>query len=227
MSDVSGPPGEWCAGIVNGTMRTDTNDAWLARVLARPEPEDPVARRILDAALEQFTLLGLRRSSVDDVAKRAGVSRVTVYRRFQTKDRLVEDTLLRELARFFEQLDAVVAPLPTMRERVVEGFVVALRHTRAHPLFGGLLRLEPEVVLPYLTVQGSPSLFATVDYLTAHLRRAQQVEGRPDEDPRPVAELMVRVAVSFLLNPAGCIEMEDEDQARAFARRYLAPLLDA
>ncbi|MFG2869336.1 TetR/AcrR family transcriptional regulator [Streptomyces sp. NPDC048338] len=208
-------------------MRTDTNDSGLARAIARAEAEDPTARRILDAALEQFTLLGLRRSSVDDVAKRAGVSRVTVFRRFQTKDNLVEATLLRELSRFYQRLDTAVAALPTMEERVVEGFVVALRHTRAHALFGGLLRLEPEVVLPYLTVQGGSTLSATVEYLTGHLRRAQQVEGRPDEDPRPVAELMVRVAVSFLLNPAGCIEMDDEDQARAFARRYLAPLLDA
>ncbi|MFE9056352.1 TetR/AcrR family transcriptional regulator [Streptomyces mutabilis] len=193
----------------------------------RTETEDPVARRILDAALEQFTVFGLRRSSMDDVARRAGVSRVTVYRRFRNKDKLVEQTLLRENGRFFQLLDSAVAPLPTMEERVVEGFVVALRHTRAHPLFGGLLRLEPEVVLPYLTVNGGSTLSTTVEYLTGHLRRAQQAEGRPDDDPRPVAELMVRVAVSFLLNPAGCIEMEDEDQARAFARRYLAPLLNA
>ncbi|MFB8776725.1 TetR/AcrR family transcriptional regulator [Streptomyces broussonetiae] len=206
---------------------TSANDSLLARALAQPETEEKVARRILDAALEQFTIFGLRRSSMDDVAKRAGVSRVTVYRRFQSKDNLVEACLLREGSRFFQQLDAAVAALPTMEERVVEGFVVALRHTRAHPLFGGLLRLEPDVVLPYLTVQGGPSLTATVDYLTAHLRRAQQAEGRPGSDPRPVAELMVRVAVSFLLNPTSCIEMEDDDQARAFARRYLAPLLDA
>ncbi|MFF1926524.1 TetR/AcrR family transcriptional regulator [Streptomyces sp. NPDC058221] len=208
-------------------MRTDTNDPGAAGAIAEPETEDRTALRILDAALEQFTLLGLRRSSVDDVAKRAGVSRVTVFRRFQTKDKLVEATLLRELGRFFERLDSAVAALATMEERVVEGFVVALRHTRAHPLFGGLLRLEPEVVLPYLTVQGGFSLSATVAYLTGHLQRAQQAEGRPDEDPQPVAELMVRVAVSFLLNPASCIEMDDEDQARAFARRYLAPLLTA
>ncbi|MFD7060663.1 TetR/AcrR family transcriptional regulator [Streptomyces sp. NPDC059906] len=194
---------------------------------AKTETEDPTARRILDAALEQFTVFGLRRSSMDDVAKRAGVSRVTVYRRFGTKDTLVEQTLLRENSRFFQRLDQAVAALPTMGERVVEGFVVALRHTRAHPLFGGLLRLEPEVVLPYLTVHGGSSLAATVDYVTGHLRRAQQAEGRPGDDPRPVAELMVRVAVSFLLNPASCIEMDDEDQARAFARRYLAPLLNA
>ncbi|MEU4658989.1 TetR/AcrR family transcriptional regulator [Streptomyces sp. NPDC023723] len=208
-------------------MTISANDSLLARAIARPETEEKVARRILDAALEQFTTFGLRRSSVDDVAKRAGVSRVTVYRRFRSKDGLVEACLLREGSRFFQQLDDAVAGLPTMEDRVVEGFVVALRHTREHPLFGGLLRLEPELVLPYFTVQGGPSLTATTDYLTAHLRRAQQAEGRPDSDPRPVAELMVRVAVSFLLNPAGCIELDDADQARAFARRYLAPLLAA
>ncbi|CAM5315122.1 TetR family transcriptional regulator [Streptomyces pilosus] len=209
------------------TMKTSADESPLARALARPETEERLARQILDAALEQFTIFGLRRSSVDDVAKRAGVSRVTVYRRFRNKDGLVEACLLREVSRFFRELDDAVAPLPAMRDRVVEGFVVALRHTRAHPLFGGLLRLEPEVVLPYLTVGGGPALTVTTDYLTSHLRRAQHSEGRPGTDPRPVAELMVRVAVSFLLNPAGCIELDDEEQSRAFARRYLAPLLDA
>ncbi|MFB7939826.1 TetR/AcrR family transcriptional regulator [Streptomyces sp. NPDC056049] len=205
-------------------MSSDTDHPGGA---VRVEAEDRTALRILDAALEQFTLLGLRRSSVDDVARRAGVSRVTVFRRFRSKDRLVEATLLRELARFHELLDATVAPLPTLEDRVVEGFVVTLRHARVHPLFGGLLRLEPELVLPHLTVRGSSTLASTVEYLTVRLRRARMAEGRPEEDPRPLAELMVRVAVSFLLDPAGCVAMEDEEQARAFARRYLAPLLKA
>ncbi len=199
--------------------------------MARPGPrphgaEDDTARRILDAALEQFTLLGVRRSSVDDVAKRAGVSRVTVYRRFQTKDRLVEETLLRELSRFFARLDAAVAGLPTMRERVIEGFVVALRHTRAHPV-----RRHAAA-----RTRGSAAVPDRAGRLLARGHRrvpdgasapGAAGRGRPDEDPRPVAELMVRVAVSFLLNPSSCIEMEDAEQARNFARRYLAPLLDA
>ena len=104
--------------------------------------------------------------------------------------------------------------------------MVALRYTRSHPLIGGLLRLEPEVMLPFLTVSGGPALIAMREYLAGHLRRAQRAEGRPETDPEPVAELMVRVAVSFLLNPESCIELDDIDQTRAFARRYLAPLLD-
>ncbi|WP_037577903.1 TetR/AcrR family transcriptional regulator [Phaeacidiphilus oryzae] len=195
----------------------------LARALdADPRvEEDPAADRILDAALEQFVRFGLRRSTVDDVAKRAGVSRVTVYRRFGNKDGLVSACLMRESRRFLDELDAAVGGLPRMEDRVVEGFVVSLRAMQSHPLMGGLLRLEPEVVLPFLTTEGGAVLVAMREYLVRHFRETSDVTA----DPGPVAELMVRVVVSFLLNPESCIEVTDDDQARTFARRYLAPLL--
>src|SRR5689334_10459591 len=62
----------------------------LIEVLDRARYDDETDRRLLDAAHDQFCLLGIRRSTMEDVARRAGVSRVTVYRRFTNKDRLVE-----------------------------------------------------------------------------------------------------------------------------------------
>jgi hypothetical protein len=38
---------------------------------------------------------------------------------------------------------------------------------------------------------------------------------------------MVRITVSFLLNPVSCFELDDDEQVGAFARRYLVPLLSA
>jgi AcrR family transcriptional regulator len=204
-----------------------TNAADGASLLAQAldvEPtagDDPAADRIMDAGLEQFIRFGLRRSTVDDVAKRAGVSRVTVYRRFRNKDGLVSACLMRESRRFLNRLDAAVEDLPRMEDRVVEGFVVTLRAIQSHPLMGGLLRLEPEVVLPFFTTESGAVLIAMREHLARHFREAGDVAG----DPGPVAELMVRVVVSFLLNPTSCIDVSDDDQARAFARRYLAPLL--
>ncbi|KJK58059.1 TetR family transcriptional regulator [Saccharothrix sp. ST-888] len=190
---------------------------------------DPVAGRILDAALQQFTRCGLRRSTVDDVARRAKVSRVTVYRRFGSKESLVASCLLRESRRFLAVLDAAVAELPSIEERVAEGFAVTLRHIRSHPLMGGLLRLEPDVVLPFLTVDGGPVLVAVRDHVAERLRR-EGVGGAGNGGPggaeaATVAELMVRVVVSFLLTPASCIELDDADRARDFAHRFLVPLL--
>ncbi len=120
---------------------------------------------------------GLRRSTVDDVAKRAGVSRVTVYRRVGSKGELVQRVPLREYRHFVAEVDAAVAGLPTMEERMVEGFAAVLRLIRGHPLIGGLLRLEPETMLPYLTLESGPSFLAMRGYLAGHLRRAQRQEG--------------------------------------------------
>ncbi|MER6995533.1 TetR/AcrR family transcriptional regulator [Streptomyces sp. NPDC000410] len=190
-------------------------------------PADALTEQILDAAREQFMTFGLRRSTVDDVAKRAKVSRVTVYRRVGNKDALVSACLLREYRRFVADVDSAVAALPAMEDRLVEGFVAVLRHIREHPLIGGLMRLEPETMLPFLTLESGPAFLAMRGYLTDRLRRAQRDEGRPESDPTPVAELMVRITVSFLLNPVSCFELDDDDRVRDFARRYLLPLLDS
>ncbi|MFD3578436.1 TetR/AcrR family transcriptional regulator [Streptomyces sp. NPDC058644] len=200
-------------------------DSMMERALDSAPPSDALTEQILDAAREQFMTFGLRRSTVDDVAKRAKVSRVTVYRRIGNKEALVSACLLREYRRFVGEVDEAVATLPTIEDRIVEGFVVVLRHIREHPLIGGLMRLEPETMLPFLTLESGPAFLAMRGYLTDRLRRAQRAEGKQEGDPTPVAELMVRITVSFLLNPVSCFELEDDDHVRDFARRYLVPLL--
>ncbi|MCX4965990.1 TetR/AcrR family transcriptional regulator [Streptomyces sp. NBC_00654] len=204
-----------------------TNEALLARALTEIPPSDALSEQILDAAREQFITFGLRRSTVDDVAKRARVSRVTVYRRIGNKDSLVSACLLREYRRFVVEVDDAVAALPTIEDRLVEGFTAVLKHIREHPLVGGLLRLEPEIMLPFLTLESGPAFLAMRGYVAGRLRQVRRAEGRPESDPTPVAELMVRITVSFLLNPVSCFELDDDEQVRAFARRYLVPLLAA
>ncbi|MFI8435382.1 TetR/AcrR family transcriptional regulator [Streptomyces sp. NPDC079020] len=204
-----------------------TNEALLARALTETPPSDALSEQILDAAREQFITFGLRRSTVDDVAKRARVSRVTVYRRIGNKDSLVSACLLREYRRFVVEIDDAVAALPTIEDRLVEGFTAVLKHIREHPLVGGLLRLEPEIMLPFLTLESGPAFLAMRGYVAGRLRQVRRAEGRPESDPTPVAELMVRITVSFLLNPVSCFELDDDEQVRSFARRYLVPLLAA
>jgi len=200
---------------------------FLSRALRPPEePLDALAERILDAALEQFQLVGLRRSTIDDVARRARVGRVTVYRRIGHKDELVEAVILRELRRLFATVDAATAPLTTVEERLAEGFAVVLRTVREHPLFQRVLAVEPESVLPFLTVDGGPIIVLTAAYVAWQIRLAQRAGlAPPDLEPEPVAEIMARLAHSLLLTPHGAIPLEDDEQARAFARAHIAPLV--
>ena len=120
--------------------------------------EDALFDRVAAAALDEFAEHGIRRTSMDDVARRAGVSRMTVFRRFASKQGLVEVVIAREVRRGMEELDRLWEGAETLEERLVEGFAFAGRFVRGHPLFDRLLRSEPDVLLPLLTLDGGPVL---------------------------------------------------------------------
>jgi len=189
------------------------------------EPLDLVGEQILDAALEQFQLVGIRRSSVEDVARRAGVSRVTVYRRFPRKDVLIRAVAEREVRRVVAAIDAETNAIEGFTERVAESFVVMLRVVREHPLIKRLLAVEPDEMLRYLTIEGEPVIAIGTAHVADQIRRAQLSGEAPDYEPEPVAEIMARLAHSLLLTPAGMIPLDDEQAEREFARAHLAPLL--
>jgi AcrR family transcriptional regulator len=192
----------------------------LERVLAAPDT-DAVGESIVDAALEEFLAYGLRRTNVDVVARRAGVSRATLYRRFDGKDALVQAVLVRESRRFFASIAAAVEDLATQRERLVEGFVVGVRYARDDRLLNRLLASDPEALLPYLTTNGGAVVAAARDFL---VRQAPDAPAG-DRTPSGIAEVFVRLAISFTLMPDSAIPLDSDESVRAFARGYLAPLM--
>ncbi|MCP9954044.1 TetR/AcrR family transcriptional regulator [Actinomadura madurae] len=200
-----------------------TLDATLRERLAAPEADaGGLDARILDAALAEFESYGLRRVSVEDVAKRAGVARTTIYRRFAGKDQLLQAVILRECRRFLTAIAEATEGLPSPEDAVVEGFAVGLRSARAHPLLARVLESEPEAFLPQLSMNGGAVMLAARDILADRLRRARPGDA---EDHDTVAEVLLRVAVSLLLVPGGGLALDDEDAIRRFARDYLTRML--
>src|SRR6476620_1485036 len=98
---------------------------------------------LLDAALACALDVGIRRTTLADVARRAGVSRMTVYRHFDDFDSLVSALLTRELTAVITQVESEVATLPTARERLVEAAVRTVARTSEHPLYRRVLDLDP------------------------------------------------------------------------------------
>ncbi|TDD85044.1 TetR/AcrR family transcriptional regulator [Actinomadura rubrisoli] len=197
-------------------------DGLLARLSMGDEGADGLDTRILDAALAEFETYGLRRVSVEDVAKRAGVARTTIYRRFTNKEQLLQAVILREVRRFLTAIAEATEDLPTPEDAVVEGFVVGLRSARTHPLMTRVLESEPEAFLPQLSMNGGAIMLAARDILADRLRRARPGDA---EDHGTVAEVLLRLAVSLLLVPGGGLALEDEAAIRAFARDYLTRML--
>lgn len=207
-----------------------TPDSMLDRVLAgmvSEEDTDEMTTRVLDGAYEQFCRMGIRRSTMEDVARGAGVSRITVYRRFATKDALVEQVVRREFRRYFDQFLIDIQQARTAADRVVAGFVSALRAIRHNPLIGGLMATEPDVLVPAMISDGGHTLAAVQRFVAGQLRREQQAGNvSPAVDVELVAELMARVSSSFLLTPSHVVDLDDDEQVRAVARQFLVPMLE-
>ena len=188
-------------------------------------PDDALSERILDAALALAAGFGLRNLTVDDVARRAKVGRMTVYRRFGTKQRLVDALTVRESRRCLAELDAAAPVDAPADEQVAAGFVTALRIAREHPLLNRLARVEPETVLEAFTADGS-RLFATMRaFAAARMRAAQEAGVLGAVAVDETAELGVRLCISFVLIQESVLPIEDEEAARDIARRLLMPLL--
>lgn len=188
---------------------------------------DETRARVLDAAYAQFCRMGVQRSTMEDVARRAGVSRITVYRRFATKDALVEQVVRREFRRYFDRFLTDIQGAETAADRVVLGFVSSLRTIRRNPLIGGLIATEPDLLLPSLISDGGRTLATVRSFVADQLRREQRaghVSGDLDTDF--VAEMMVRISGSLLAIPSHIIDLDDDEQLAALARRFLVPMLE-
>lgn len=193
-----------------------------------PEPEDaddPIREQLLDAASAQFENIGIARSTMNDITRRAGLARMTLYRRFANKQELVEATLLREAAGFLADLQHEIDAHDTVEAKLTEGFVFTVETLREHELLNRLLETEPEATVPHFTVQGTPLIAAAAEFLASEISRTIP-DSRSHEELLVVAELTVRLVVSFVLTPSTTIDLDDPDVSRAFARNHLGPLLD-
>jgi AcrR family transcriptional regulator len=188
-------------------------------------PADEVSERIIDAALELAAASGLGNLTMDDVARRAGVGRMTVYRRFGEKQALVEALGVRETRRALAQIaEAVNSELPA-EEQIADGLVAALRIATQHPLLVRFARFEPEALLEPLRAEDGLFLAALREFVAAQIRAGERAGELEVADPEVAAELLVRIGASFVLMPRSVIDYADEDAARELARTLLAPMV--
>lgn len=192
--------------------------------------DDALSERILDATLALAAASGFRHLTMDDVAERAGVGRMTVYRRFGGRAALVDALAVREcrrcLARISDALSpAAFGPEATFDERLAELGTVTLALIREHPLLARLARVEPEALLSELTRDGSAVFRLVHEFLVALICQGQEADELINGDPAILAELALRLGASFVLMPDSVLPLGDEQATRSALRALLAPLV--
>lgn len=167
-----------------------------------PQSSTSAPPELIDAALQCFVTFGVRKTSLTDVAARAGVSRTTTYRAFGDKDGLVHAVVESEVARFVTALDTAVdwhQPLEQALEQAVE---FTLDYLPEHMLLQRVLTSEPEQLTNVVIGQTEPTTLINL-ILPAIVERFAQTHHDLLRVPTDqAAEWLIRIVVSMLLNPS-------------------------
>lgn len=151
----------------------------------------PIEVRILDAAYAQVMTVGFRRTTVTDVAERARLSRMTVYRRFPDVAGLLQALMWREFGAILERARTEAAGVEDTRERIVAGAVRGLELLTTHELFLRLLDVDPELLLPYMTQRPGRFQDAAATAIAGELKEAMAEGAVREDDPERLARSMI------------------------------------
>jgi AcrR family transcriptional regulator len=165
---------------------------------------DDTTTAILDATRAAVLDFGIRRTTLTDVARRAGVSRMTVYRRYPDVDALLRELMTREFSELLLAIDADVEG-PNGRVRLVNALVAGVPALREQPLFQKVLAAEPELLIPYVFVRMGGTQHAGLALIEREVAAGQQDGSIRAGDPRVLAQAILLVVQSFVLS-AGIVQ---------------------
>ncbi|MFG1792563.1 TetR/AcrR family transcriptional regulator [Nocardia sp. NPDC049149] len=193
---------------------------------SRDESTDRTVERILDATVAEAAATGVARLKIDAIARRAGVNRATVYRRFGDLDGLIEATTMREGRRMADTVFSAVENVHDHPSRLVEGFVACMRMAREHPVIARTAALEPDRLVA-AGLADDAALLKLGSGVVAELLRQGQSDGYathldPDEAGQSIAMLF---AACVLMPTAQGIDLRTDESIRAYARRTLVPMV--
>jgi AcrR family transcriptional regulator len=188
-----------------------------------PEGQAAARSRLLDAAQECFGRVGIAKTTVEEIATEAQVSRATVYRYFDGRDDLVLGVVLREMDRHLAKLRPRVERQPSLADAVVELAHTTVRAARRDATLAVLFGLDEDRAAGGAIVGASVAVFERVTAFLVPVLERWADEARAGLDAADAAEWVVRVILSLLAVPGP--RRRSSDGERAYLHTYLVPAL--
>jgi AcrR family transcriptional regulator len=189
---------------------------------------DDTRRRIIEATYRCVARRGMAKTTIEDAAREARVSRATVYRTFPGgRDELVSAVVAWATVEFFARLYEEVHGAQSLEEVMERGIAFAHRSIVEHEVLQRVMLTEPEKLLPALTVESNRIRQGIAEFLVPYLRQRGVAEG---VDPEGAADFLARMVISYMSAP-GRWDLDDPVQVAQLVRAELlagvvAPPLD-
>jgi AcrR family transcriptional regulator len=175
-------------------------------------------QRILEATYACIARWGISKTTIEDAAREAGMSRASVYRHFPGgREELISATIAWEELSFFGRLYDELHDAPTLEEVLVRGLPFAHRSIVDHEVLQRVLETEPGLLLPKLTVEVTRVTALISGFLVPYLDREQL---DPAVDAHEAADLLARMVLMYITVP-GRWDLDDPAQVATLVRTEL------
>jgi AcrR family transcriptional regulator len=175
-------------------------------------------QRVLEATYVCVARWGLSKTTVEDAAREAGLSRATVYRYFPGgRDELVDAVVSWQYQRFFGRLYDEVHGATSLDEVLERGLALARRSILEHEVLQKVLQTEPEVLLPKLTVESTRAVAMISGFLVPYLAEEQLA---PGVGVHEAADFLARMILSYISSP-GAWDLADPAALATLVRAEL------
>ena len=190
-------------------------------------PADGRGRRdrradLLAAAADRFLAVGIRKTTMEDIAREAAAGKATLYRHFGNKDAVIDALLEREGQRFERRMQTAADGVDGASARIEAAFLAGVDFFVAHPVLTKGRDEEPGILLPRITANGGPLVRRGLDLFAQLITAGVEAGDLRTVDPRAAAEVIMRLILSYFAFPPMEVRVEDPAQARQFAHALVA-----
>ncbi|OMC21174.1 TetR/AcrR family transcriptional regulator [Mycobacterium colombiense] len=174
---------------------------------------------IVESAFACFGKQGLQKVTIVDIARRAGVSRSTIYEYFSDKASIVEACAEHASQQFYREMTKAMDPSSTLEDKLCAAAVFV---TQARRVIASEKYFDEDAISLLLTKDAGVLLRECVEFFAPYLSAARLTgEVRKDLDIEAAGEWFARILFSLFSTPSSTLDMDDPDVAAEFVRAHV------